>query len=109
VAGRGRGELTSARTAVVSAFSVSMAGSVAAMALGRVLAWPDYVHVDHGMPFTWGTHVLNTFIGPVDKWVIDYGGLGLDLVVWGTLVSVVTLGVWQLARRRSTSPVTKTP
>lgn len=109
--GRGSADLTKSRakTAAVVTFLVSLAASVAAMGFGRALAWPDYVHIDFGMPFTWGTHVLNTFIGPVDKWQIDYGGLGLDLLIWGAIVLVLTLAAWQLAGRQSPPPATKTP
>ena len=25
--------------------------------------WPDFVHVDYGMPLTWATNTLSTFAG----------------------------------------------
>ena len=49
--------------------------SVAAMAYGTSLGWPDYVHVEYGFPLTFVTHTLNTIAGPVDKWNVDAGAL----------------------------------
>lgn len=59
---------------------------------GVEVVWPDYVHVDYGYPLVWGTHVLNTIMGPVDKWIVDLKALVIDLALWlGIMVTVLTI------------------
>jgi len=44
--------------------------------------WPDFVHVDYGIPLVWGTHTLSTIIGPVDTWQVNTLNLLIDLILW---------------------------
>ncbi len=77
-------------------------GSVLAMTSGTLLSWPDYVHVNFGLPFTFATHTLSTIAGPADKWDVDLGALAVDLAFWLSglvLMSLLALG-W-LSRARS--------
>ncbi len=55
---------------------------VTAMAWGTRYNWPDFVHVRHGLPLTWGVHTLVTIVGPVDSWSVSTQNLILDLVFW---------------------------
>ncbi len=66
VSGQGRGALIVVTVAVVSSVVALLS-----MTLGREYPWPDFVHTDYGIPLVWGTHVVDTFIGPVDKWQIN--------------------------------------
>ena len=56
--------------------------------------WPDYVHVDYGVPLTWATHTLSTIIGPPKApWSVDIVGLQLDLIFWlGLIVASAFVG-----------------
>lgn len=65
--------------------------TTASMAIGRFYPWPDYYHTDYGLPLTWGTHVENSILGPVDKWVLNYGSLSIDLVFWGAVSAAAML------------------
>jgi len=52
------------------------------MAWGTSYNWPDFVHVRHGLPLTWGVHTFVTIVGPVDSWSVSTQNLILDLVFW---------------------------
>ena len=70
-----------------------------AMATGTYYLWPDFVHTDYGFPLVWGTHVENTLIGPVDKWQVSFGNLGIDLLFWVVVVLVAAvLAGWAAGR-----------
>ncbi len=54
--------------------------------------WPDYVHVDYGLPLKWGTLTLSTIIGPPARpWEVDLVGLQIDLVFWLGLIAASTV------------------
>ena len=65
--------------------------SIAAMTYGALLNWPDYVHVNFGMPFTFATHTLSTLAGPADAWDVDISALFTDLVFWLVGMFVILL------------------
>ena len=52
--------------------------------------WPDYVHVKHGLPLTWGVHTLSTIVGPVDTWEVNITALTIDLALWLALILLAT-------------------
>ena len=63
-----------------------------ALLFGFNYNWPDYVHVDYGVPLTWGTNTLSTFAGPVDQWSFNTLNLLVDLIFWlGIMAAVVAL------------------
>jgi hypothetical protein len=63
-----------------------------ALLFGFNYNWPDYVHVDYGVPLTWGTNTLSTFAGPVDQWSINTLNLLVDLIFWlGIMAAAVAL------------------
>lgn len=64
------------------------------MTCGFRYDWPDYIHVDYGLPLKWGTNTLSTIIGPPDvAWNVDMVGLQLDLIFWlGLIVASAILG-----------------
>jgi len=66
--------------------------TVLALLFGFNYNWSDYVHVDYGIPLTWGTNTLSTFAGPVDQWSINTLNLLIDLIFWlGIMVAAVAL------------------
>jgi len=66
--------------------------TVLALTLGITYDWPDFVHVNYGLPMVWGTHALNTIHGPVDIWSVDIPSLLFDLVFWlGSLLTGVAV------------------
>ena len=72
--------------------------SIIAMAWGTRFNWPDFIHVKHGFPLTWGVHTLVTIVGPVDTWSVNLVFLVLDLTVWFILLLTLPF----LLRRYST-------
>jgi len=55
------------KTRAVAYFIVVwLAAMFFALAWGSTFDWPDYVHVNYGLPMVWATHVLSTIAGPVD-------------------------------------------
>ena len=68
-----------------------------ALLVGFTYDWPDYVHVDYGLPLTWGTNTLNTFAGPVDNWSVNILNLLADLLFWlGILTTIVAVLLYKL-------------
>lgn len=79
-------------TAVLAAVaSVWAFVSIVAMTYGSLLNWPDYVHVNFGVPFTFATHTLSTLVGPADAWDVDIVALVTDLVFWLAGMLVILL------------------
>lgn len=62
---------------------------------GTTYYWPDFVHTNYGLPFVWGTHTLNTIIGPVDRWSVDLSAMTLDVILWfaGAIAGVLIIQV----------------
>ena len=70
--------------------------SVASMTYGALVVWPDYVHTNFGIPFTFAVHTSNTIAGPVDTWDVDLNALAADLSFW--LIGMITIVLAGLAR-----------
>jgi len=56
--------------------------TILAVTWGTRFDWPDYVHIDYGLPLVWSTQTLSTIIGPVNLWEVDITALMIDLAVW---------------------------
>ena len=66
--------------------------TVLAVTWGFRFDWPDYVHINFGLPLVWGTKTLNTIVGPVDLWAVDITALMMDLAFWlGTMAIVSSI------------------
>ena len=61
------------------------------MTWGTRFDWPDYVHVDYGLPLVWATQTLSTIIGPVNLWEVDITALMIDLAVWLGIMLIAAL------------------
>ncbi len=81
------------KTLLILAFMVIWAAvTVVALLWGFTFNWPDFVHVDYGLPLTWATNTLSTIAGPVNQWSVNMSALTLDLVFWlGALTAAVAL------------------
>jgi hypothetical protein len=62
-------------------FLLGIVGTLA-LTYGMVYSIPDLVEVRYGLPFTWGTNVLSTIVGPVDVWRVDPLRLAVDVALW---------------------------
>jgi hypothetical protein len=51
--------------------------------------WPDFVHVDYGIPLNWATNTLSTIAGPANLWSVNISNLLIDFVFWLGLMTVV--------------------
>lgn len=60
--------------------------------------WPDYAHVDYGLPVPWRTQVMNTIHGPVDEMKYDWVGLVSDLLFWVLVVGSVTMSLYLMSQ-----------
>ncbi len=65
--------------------------TIIAVTWGTRFNWPDYVHVKHGLPLTWGVHTLSTIVGPVDTWKIKLVALTLDLALWLAFILLTSI------------------
>jgi len=88
--------------AVASFITVWLAAMLFALTWSAKLDWPDYEHINYGIPMVWATHVLSTYSGPADIWLIDIAALFINLLFWlGPMV--IGLAVTLRFRRRPTS------
>jgi hypothetical protein len=53
-----------------------------ALLWGFYYDWPDFAHVNYGLPLTWGTHTLSTITGAVNIWEVSVSNLLVDLIFW---------------------------
>ena len=68
-----------------------------ALLFGFTYNWPDNVHIDYGLPITWGTNTLSTFAGPVNQWNINIVNLLVDLLFWlGLMIAAVVILLYRL-------------
>jgi len=65
--------------------------TIIAVTWGTRFNWPDYVHVKHGLPLTWGIHTLTTIVGPADTWELNLVALTLDLALWLALILLTSI------------------
>ena len=65
--------------------------TIIAVTWGTRYNWPDYVHVKHGLPLTWGIHTLTTIAGPADTWELNLVALTLDLALWLALILLTSI------------------
>jgi hypothetical protein len=59
---------------------------IAALLWGFQYDWPDFVHVNYGLPLTWATHTISTIAGPADFWNVNISYLLADIVFWLSMV-----------------------
>jgi len=55
---------------------------VVALLWGFYYDWPDFVHVNYGLPLTWATHTISTIVGPANLWEVNVVYLLADLMFW---------------------------
>jgi hypothetical protein len=68
-----------------------------ALLFGFTYNWPDFVHVDYGLPLTWATNTQSTIAGPVDQWAVNTSNLLIDLIFWlGIMTTVITVLLYKL-------------
>ena len=77
--------------------------SFVAMTYGVLVSWPDYVHTNFGLPFTFATHTSITIAGPVDRWDMDVNALAMDLAFW--LIGMTVIVLIGLARNQKVGAV----
>ncbi|TDA38373.1 MAG: hypothetical protein DSO08_04245 [Candidatus Methanomethylicota archaeon] len=68
---------------------------ILALSMGIKVDWPDYVHVNYGLPFVWGVNTLVTIHGPVNIWMVQPLMLSLDLMFW---LATMILGIFLLLK-----------
>lgn len=60
-----------------------------ALLWGFMYDWPDFVHVDYGVPLTWATNTLSTIAGPANLWEVNISNLLIDLVFWFSIITII--------------------
>lgn len=71
--------------------------TVLALAWGFTYNWPDFVHVDYGLPLKWATNTLSTFAGPANTWDVHISTLLLNLLFWlGIMIAAVAAILYKL-------------
>ena len=51
--------------------------------------WPDYGHVDYGIPLNWATNTLSTIAGPAKRWNVNISNLLIDIVFWLVIMTAI--------------------
>jgi hypothetical protein len=88
------------RTLIVFVFMIVWSAiTLFAFVWGFRYNWPDFVHVDYGLPLTWGTNTLSTIVGPADTWTVNIQNLLVNLVFWlAIMIAAVTALVYKIKR-----------
>lgn len=86
------------RSVLVISFMIIWAVVTAvALTWGLNYNWPDYVHVDYGLPLTWATNTTSTIIGPTDLWSVNIVNLLADLAFWlGIMIAAVAATLFKV-------------
>lgn len=74
--------------------------TIFAVTYGFIFEWPDYVHLNYGLPLIWAIHTLNTIAGPVDKWSVDILVLLTDLLFWQGLMAIIVVIILHIFKRK---------
>ncbi len=75
--------------------------AVAGMTFGTTYNWPDFVHVNYGIPLTFATHTLDTIAGPADQWSLDLGSLAINMAFWlAGMVAIFSIALYLEDRSR---------
>ncbi len=73
--------------------------TAAALLWGITYNWPDFVHVDYGLPLVWATNAQSTIAGPVNQWSVNIATLLIDLVFWiAIMIAATTVLLYKLKR-----------
>ena len=71
--------------------------ATSALLWGFTYNWPDFVHVDYGIPLNWATNTLSTIAGSVNLWSVNITNLLVDIMFWFIIMTIaVTIMVWKL-------------
>ena len=86
------------RNAVVLSFIIVWTAlTIVALLWGFNYNWPDFVHVDYGLPLKWATNTLSTFAGPANLWEVTISNLLIDLLFWlGLMIAAVAVMLYKL-------------
>ena len=86
------------RNAVVLSFIIVWTAlTIVALLWGFNYNWPDFVHVDYGLPLKWATNTLSTFAGPANLWEVTISNLLIDLLFWlGLMIAAVGVMLYKL-------------
>jgi hypothetical protein len=68
--------------------------------------WPDFVHMDYGLPLKWATHTPVTIAGPANTWTVDIQSLLIDIAIWQTALVLGTffIELKSIRARRDLNP-----
>jgi hypothetical protein len=70
--------------------------TAAALLWGFRYDWPDNVHINYGLPLTWGTNTVSTIAGAANLWQVSISNLMIDLVFWLTIVVAAAFLLYRL-------------
>ena len=75
---------------IIFGFVLSLASAI----YGRELNWPDYYHIEYGLPLAWLVRTLSTIAGPTDRYSFQIIRFALDWIFWialGTMLLLIAL------------------
>jgi hypothetical protein len=82
---------------VLSFMIIWLTVSIVALMWGFEYHWPDFVHVDYGVPLKWATNTLSTFAGSANTWEVSISNLLADLIFWlGIMTAAVAVLICKL-------------
>jgi hypothetical protein len=73
----------------VRAPALGLVFTLCTLLYSREFNWPDYYHIEYGLPIGWLLRTLSTIIGPVDKLEFQPVAFLMDWLFWSILALIL--------------------
>jgi hypothetical protein len=63
--------------------------------------WPDYYHIEYGLPVAWLVRTLSTIAGPTDKITFQSVQFILDFAFWSLVALLLLYAIGRVRKKAS--------
>ena len=83
-------------TRIARVVIVGIALTLASVLYAKEFDWPDYYHIEYGLPVAWAIRTLSTIIGPTDSFTFQPVQFTLDFIFWSLIALLILLAANRL-------------
>jgi len=73
--------------------------TICSLIYGEEVNWPDFYHVNYGLPLSWITRTLSTIAGPVDVFKVNFSTLVIDIIFWFVIALLASWSFNKIKKR----------